>query len=556
MAEESSESRGRSSRFWNSSIVKGAVIGGVLTAPLIGLMYLVDKLAGLPFVPFMLFDWITRVLPGGLVTFGIDTMIDAMLMAGMSVAAAAKTSEQIAAVALVFVLGVVLGALYFLVMRKLNTAPRPATGIALGVIFGAPMIAVSLPMEQSGTSPVFTIIGLGILFLVWGWAFAPVYRRLAYEGPDIETEDEIRWARSINRRQFLVRLGVSAATVTVISGGVGSVLAQRERRLLDEAVTATAEGPAQVSTRQLPNDGDPVVPAPGTRPEYTPVEDHYKVFIRSEPTNIDISTWTLPITGLVENPMVLTLEDIRNNYEPQSEYVTLSCISNRIGGDLISTTWWTGVSLQKIIDDLKPQPEARYLNITSGDGFHETVDLEFIAADERIMLCYEWDGMPLPFDHGFPLRIWLPDLYGMKQPKWITGMEVTSEYNPGYWVGRGWDEVARVKATSVIDTVAVKDLAVVDGQGFVPVGGIAYAGARGISRVEVRVDEGPWQEAQLRSPLSGTTWVLWRYAWPFQEGEHTFEVRCAEADGTPQIEEKKGNRPDGASGIHSRRTRI
>ncbi len=556
MAEQSLETRRRASGFWNSSIVKGSVIGGVLTAPLIGLMYLMDKLAGLPFVPFMLFDWITRVLPGGLVTFGIDTMIDAMLIAGMSVAAAAKTSEQVAAVLLVFIMGVVLGALYFLVMRKLNAAPHPATGIVLGAIFGVPMIAVSLPMEQSGTSPMFTVIGLGIMFLGWGWAFAPVCRRLVYEGSGIETEDEIRWARSINRRQFLVRLGVSAATITVISGGVGSVLAQRERRLLDEAVTAAGEEPAQATTRQLPNDGDPVVPARGTRPEYTPLEDHYKVFIRSEPTNIDISTWTLPIIGMVENPMVLTLDDIRNNYEPQSEYVTLSCISNRVGGDLISTTWWTGVSLQKIIDDLKPQPEARYLNITSGDGFHETVDLDMIASDERIMLCYEWDGKPLPFDHGFPLRIWLPDRYGMKQPKWITGMEVTSEYNPGYWVGRGWDEVARVKATSVIDTVAVKDLAVVDGQGFVPVGGIAYGGARGISGVEVRVDEGPWEEAQLRSPLSDTTWILWRYEWPFQEGEHTFEVRCAEADGTPQIEERKGNRPDGASGIHSRRTRI
>ena len=556
MAEQSPETRRVPSRFWNSGIDKGGVIGGVLTAPLIGVMYLVDKMAGLPFVPFMLFDWITRVLPGGLVTFGIDTMIDAMRMVGMSVAAAAKTSEQIAAVLLLFILGIVLGSLYFLVMRKLRTTPRPVTGIVMGVIFGAPMIAVSLPVEQSGASPMFTIIGLGIMFLAWGLAFVPVYRRLAYEGPRIETEDEIRWARSINRRQFLVRLGASAATITVLSGGVGSVLAQRERRLLEESVTATAEEPVQISRRPLPNDGDPVVPAPGTRPEYTPLEDHYKVFIRSEPTNINISTWTLPITGLVENPMVLTLDDIRNNYEPQSEYVTLSCISNRVGGDLISTTWWTGVSLQKIIDDLKPQPEARYLNITSGDGFHETVDLEMIASDERIMLCYEWDGKPLPFDHGFPLRIWLPDRYGMKQPKWITGMEVTSEYNLGYWVGRGWDEVARVKATSVIDTVAVKDLAVIDGQGLVPVGGIAYAGARGISSVEVRVDEGPWQEAQLRSPLSGTTWVLWRYEWPFHEGEHTFQVRCAEADGTPQIEERKGNRPDGASGIHSRRTRI
>ena len=539
-----------------ASLAKGAVTGGILTAPLIGLMFLLDKLSGLPFVPFMLFDWITRVLPGGLVTFGIDAMIDVMNMVGMSVASTAKTAEQIVAILSFFLLGVMLGAIYFAVMRQLHAAPRAGIGVVLGAVFGAPMIAVSLPMEQSGTGPVFTVAGLGVLFLAWGLAFLPVYQRLVHAGTDLVSEEEIRWARSINRRQFLVRLGASAATVTVVSAGLGSVLAQREQRLLEQATAATGADQETLPRRPLPNDGDPVTPAPGTRPEYTPLEDHYKVFIRTEPTKIDIDTWTLPITGLVANPMALTLDDIRNNYEPRDQYVTLSCISGRIGTDLISTTWWTGVSLQKMLADVQPQAEARYLIITSGDGFYETVALDLIASDERIMLCYEWDGKPLPFDHGFPLRIWLPDRYGMKQPKWITGIEVTSEYEPGYWVSRDWDEVARVKATSVIDTVAVHDLEVVDGQGYIPVGGIAFSGARGISRVEVRVDGGPWEEARLRSPLSETTWVIWRYEWPFQEGEHTFEVRCAEADGTPQIEESKGNRPDGASGVHKRKTRI
>ena len=172
------------------------------------------------------------------------------------------------------------------------------------------------------------------------------------------------------------------------------------------------------------------------------------------------------------------------------------------------------------------------------------------------MLAYAWDGLPLPFDHGFPLRIWLPDHYGLKQPKWITGMEVVSEYQPGYWVERSWDKEARVKATSVIDTVAVKDLVEIDGQFLIPIGGIAFAGDRGISKVEVSVDDGPWQEAWVRAPLSETTWVIWRYEWPFAEGQHTFEVRCAEADGTPQIEEDRGNRPSGATGIHRRKTKI
>ena len=222
-----------------------------------------------------------------------------------------------------------------------------------------------------------------------------------------------------------------------------------------------------------------------------------------------------------------------------------------MGTDLISTTQWTGVSVQEILADVKPKPEAENLYITSGDGFYESVSLDMINSDERIMLCHSWDGNPLPIDHGFPLRIWLPDRYGMKQPKWITGIEVTSDLKQGYWVERGWDAVARVESTSVIDVVAADAKYERDGQTFVPVGGIAFGGARGVSKVEVRVNRGPWQEAQLRAPLSETTWVIWRYDWPFESGLFHFEVRCQEGDGTPQIEEKRGNHPSGATGIHN-----
>jgi hypothetical protein len=160
----------------------------------------------------------------------------------------------------------------------------------------------------------------------------------------------------------------------------------------------------------------------------------------------------------------------------------------------------------------------------------------------------------LPQRHGFPLRIYIPDRYGMKQPKWITDMEFIDEWEEGYWVRRGWSEDAIVKATSVIDTVALNDRFEDpdSGQTLVPVGGIAYAGARSISKVEVRVDDGDWVEAQLRQPpLSDKTWVLWRYDWPFEEGDHTFEVRCYDGDGTMQILEETDRRPDGATGIHS-----
>ena len=530
--------------------------GGLLTAPLTGLLYLADKLGGLPFTPFALFDWIARVLPGVAVTFGIDMMIEGLRFFGMSVAASAKTAEQIVAVLLFFVIGVVLSAAFLCVMKIRQAGPRPAAGLALGLIFGVPMVAVSLPMGQSTVDPGLTAVVLAVLFVVWGLAFMPMYDMLLLSADGLPTEDRIRWAKSINRRQFLVGVGAATATVTVLSVGIGGVLARSERRQVAETV-ATSMDPASTGTKPpLPNADDPVVPAPGTRPEYTPVEDHYKVFLRSEPSIIDGSTWSLPITGLVDNPLTLTLDDLHNNYESRDQYVTLSCISGRIATTLISTTLWTGISLQKILSDLQVRSDARYLDIESADGFHETVDLDLIASDERIMLAYAWDGRPIPMDHGFPLRIWIPDRYGMKQPKWITSMEITGEYRPGYWVDRGWDEVAQVKATSVIDTVATDDVVERDGQMLIPIGGIAFSGARGISSVEVKVNNGPWEQAQLRTPLSETTWVLWRYDWPFQKGKHTFAVRCAEADGTPQIEESRGNRPSGATGIHRRRTKV
>jgi hypothetical protein len=179
-----------------------------------------------------------------------------------------------------------------------------------------------------------------------------------------------------------------------------------------------------------------------------------------------------------------------------------------------------------------------------------------VMADRRIMLTYSWDDLPLPPEHGFPLRIYIPDLYGMKQPKWITRIELFPTDEEGYWVRRGWDEVARVRSTSVIDTVAVDSAIQESDNTIVPIGGIAYAGARGISKVEVRVDGGAWQEAQLREPISELTWVIWRYDWPFQAGEHTFAVRCRDGGGAAQPEDYRDTRPSGATGIHTFRASL
>lgn len=545
-----------------SSLGAGALVGGLLTAPIIGIMYLANELLGLPFAPFDLFDWIARVLPGPLITTGIDLMIDTMRLAGLSVAATAKAAEQIVAVLLFLAVGVAAGASFFAATGLRGPRPHPSAGLVAGALVGLPMMAVSIAIGGSTVHPVFVVAWLSALSLVWGTGLRMAYVRLIpAEAPAAPSEAQAGAVEGIDRRQFLVRVGAATATITVASSGLGYLLAEAARRELDAERAAyladqarlAAASPQPTPQPPTPSAGEVVVvPAPGTRPEYTAVADHYKVFLRTSPTVIDGATWSLPIVGLVDNPVSLTLDDLRNNYDARDQIVTLSCISGRIGTTLISTTRWTGVSLQDILADLGLQPDARYLQIRGGDGFYETVDLDLIASDERIMLSYAWDGAPIPIDHGFPLRIWIPDRYGMKQPKWITGIDVLSEYKQGYWVERGWDEVARVRATSVIDTVADEAVYESEGRQMVPVGGIAFAGARGISKVEVRVDGGPWQEARLRSPLSETTWVLWRYDWAFTPGDHEFEVRCAEGDGTPQIEAEEGNRPSGATGIHSR----
>ena len=484
------------------SVGTGLLCGALLAASFMGVMYLADELVGLPFIPYDLFDWVTRVLPGAVVTFGIDLMIDSMRLFGISVADAAKTAEKVLAIVQFFSMGVVGGALFFAFVRYRGVQPDLVTGLVVGALAGLPMIAISIAIGGSDVEPVLVVLWLAALFLAWGAALGEVYVRLNPAEDSIEAaEGEVRAVQTIDRRQFLVRLGAATAVITVASTGLGNLLAAAARREIKDEMAASMAHLTQGSTKSpFPNAGDPVMPAPGTRPEYTPLKDHYKVFIRIEPTVIDGATWSLPILGLVDNPVSLTLDDLRNNYEAREQYITLSCISGRIGTDLISTTQWTGVSLQEILADVKPTTDARYLHITSGDGFYETVDLDLIASDERIMLCYAWDGNPIPIDHGFPLRIWLPDRFGMKQPKWITGIDVMKEYKEGYWVERGWDEVAQVKATSVIDTVAVDAAYVSDGRALVPIGGIAFAGARGISKVEVRVDGGPVDGGPFAGP--------------------------------------------------------
>ena len=541
------------------SLWLGALTGGLLTMALTAILFLADMLAGLPFIPFDIFDFASRNMPGPLLTFGIDVMVDMIIMLNLGeISTAAKTAEQLMGLAGFLALGALAIALMHALLNRSKSRARSLyPGLIFGLAAGVIMMLISLQVNLTATAAMpAQVIWVLIVFSVWALSANWIYNDLAHGDAKTKIDDETGETivvDALNRRQFMIRVGGASALLTVVGAGLGAFIANRP-------------GPGQVASDvpdgvsdaldDLPNVQDNLEPAPGTRPEYTPLDDHYRIDISSRPPVIDSGEWRLEVTGLVDNPVSLSLQDLYSDFERVERFITLSCISNRIGGTLISTTKWSGFRMSDFLDRVQPQADAVSLKITGADGFDEYVNLDVIRADDRIMFAYEWDDQPLKQKHGFPLRIYIPDRYGMKQPKWIESIEFVSAWQEGYWVRRGWSVEAMVNTTSVVDAVA-SDGIVKDDQGYlVPIGGIAYGGAKRISRVEISVNDGDWQPASLRQPLSELTWVIWRYDWRFQEGDYRFAVRAYDGDGNLQSLEQRGTRPDGATGVHSRKAKM
>lgn len=535
----------------------GALVGLLLAAALASVLFAGHRAWGTPFAPFDLFDGLARVLPGPVVTFGIDAITGAVRFLDLGpTAEAAKAAERALALGLFGAAAAAVGALLFALPRGVGRGPLGATLVGAAVGLGAFLASLAVN-PATGDRPV--VAGLWLLASFGGWGAAVGWSRVRLAAPTRgpmgadAAPPPSDGAERLDRRRFLVRLGGASAVVTVAGAGVGALVR-------GDAAPPAAPGDAPPAGwragNELPNAGADVRPAPGTRPEYTLPEEHYRIDIVTFAPTIEEADWSLRVDGLVERPASYDLAALRA-YEPVHRFVTLSCISNPVGGDLIDTTRWTGVPLARILGDVGLRPDGTHLRISSVDGFFEYLPVATALADPRIMLTYAWDGRPLPRRNGYPLRIFVPDVYGMKQPKWIDRIEVVDQGSAGFWVERGWDAEARVRATSVIDTVATEAVVTDEsGRRRVPVGGIAYAGARGIERVEVRVDDGPWREARLRPPLSDLTWVVWRYDWAFEAGEHTLAVRCVDGRGTPQIEAREPVRPAGATGLSSENVSI
>ena len=532
-----------------TSLWLGAVLGAVTSLPILALMYLGERLASLPFLPFDLFDWIARVLPGAVITFGIDLIVTVITLLPLGdTSTAAKLSEQIMALGMLVGMGAVFGLVVTYVSHR-NAERSLTAGLVGATLLWLFAMFIDNQVGFSTASFVPKLVWLAFLFTVWGWFLVLAIHEA---GPALANQEGARFSR----REFLTTGGIGLAAVTFGAWGLGRIL--RGESTVSETTAAPeitqfgadgTSGPAA----SPPEDVLAARPAPvkGTRPELTPDGDFYRIDINTRAQEIDASSWNLQVFGRVDEALNLTLDEIRS-MPSQTQVLTMQCISNRVGGDLTGTARWTGVRFKHIMEMAGLQDDAQYFVIRSSDDFFETVSMEDML-DERTLLVYDMNGEPLAAKHGFPLRIYIPNRYGMKQPKWIDSIEAVDSFVEGYWVVRGWSLEARPRTVSVVDTVAVDMMTGGDdGSKTVEVGGMAWAGARGINKVEVQVDDGDWTEVELIAPaLSPLTWILWRYDWPFEAGRHVFKVRAFDGSGQLQVTEDNPPRPDGATGIHS-----
>ncbi|AGZ39275.1 putative molybdopterin oxidoreductase [Actinoplanes friuliensis DSM 7358] len=445
---------------------------------------------------------------------------------------------------------VILLGLYAALLGVIALRSRP---VALGgvVLFGAVGVTAAATRHDAGFSAVVpSIIATVVAAVALHYLVTLAVAGEESGSRDLETvpatarkrvtADPI--TREDSRRRFLFVVGGAAAVAAV--GGVGG-------RFLTSRRAVTAARAAVVLP--LPSQAAPAVPAgvqvQGAVPYVTSNADFYRIDTALYPPQIDPSTWELRIHGMVRNPITITWEQLLQRPMVQ-RYVTLACVSNEVGDDLIGNALWLGTSIKDLLDEAEPLPGADQVVQRSSDGWTCGSPTEVLRDGRDALLAIGMNGQPLPVAHGFPVRMVVPGLYGyVSACKWITEIELTrfSDFD-AYWVPRGWSALGPIKTQSRIDTPR-------DGAkrsaGPVTVAGVAWAQHRGIEKVEVQVDGGPWAQATLASAVSSDTWVQWSYQWQATSGDHTVQVRATDKDGQTQTSTPAPPAPDGATGWHS-----
>jgi len=351
-------------------------------------------------------------------------------------------------------------------------------------------------------------------------------------------------ARGPARRQFLVASGIAAAAAAA------GTLAGRElitRRDVTQARAAIRFPRPAVAAPPLPPGSN--LDIPGLSSFITPAGSFYRVDTALIVPQVDPASWQLRIHGMVQREVTITFDELLRR--PLIEdYVTLTCVSDPVGGPYVGNAKWLGASLAALIRQARPLAGASQLLCTSVDGFTAGTPLQVVLEGPDALLAVAMNGEALPVEHGFPARMVVPGLYGyVSATKWVTDIEVTTfAAASAYWVQRGWSQQAPIKTESRID---VPSAGATLRPGPTPVAGVAWAQHKGIAAVEVRVDGGPWHQARLAAVPDIDTWRQWVFQWPATPGNHLLEARATDRTGYTQTAVQAQPPPNGASGYPS-----
>ena len=484
--------------------MRGFFWGALAGLALVALMYLSSSLLGLRPLPQALSGPILAIMPG--VVFGF--LIDTLQHAG-------KVVEELGLIiAMIVGLGV-LGSAWAVTSVRWKFQQSALVFAAGGWLV---VTAVLLPISGYG------FLGLAdgpTTPLVWAVLFA-VYGVVLQMGSGGALPDEA----DAGRRRTLGAMPLAIGAVSLAVLGF---------RLVPDWYRAIFN-PPEAGLR-------------GASPEITPVQDFYLVSKNFSDPVVDAQGWSLSVGGAVDHPMKLSLADLRA-LPTATEYVTLECISNNVGGNLMSTGSFTGVRLRDLLAMASPRSDGTWAAFRARDGYTESLRVSLIQNTPEFLVAFDLDGAPLPDSHGFPARILLPGHYGMKGPKWLDSIDLVDHETGGYWEMQGWDHNAIVRTTSRFDVPRTGDIVKL---GAVTLSGVAFAGTRGVSKVEYSTDGGrTWTGADFPPPLSPLTWVLWSATWtPGAEGAYQLQVRAADGSGVMQDAGVSASYPNGASGYHT-----
>ncbi|MEO8208266.1 MAG: molybdopterin-dependent oxidoreductase [Chloroflexota bacterium] len=440
------------------------------------------------------------------------------------------TADKLALEIVVLLVALAIGAVVGLVARSRQT-------IGLGIIGGFVLVGFAAGLRDPDT---VLVLGAGNALAEFV-AGAVVLDRLSALLP-ARTPGSKGGASMPNwsRRSLLIQ-GAAVAVGSIAAASIGRTLLQRQR------LTKPGVLPPAPDTVTLPAGAD--LGIAGLTPIVVPTKDFYRIDTALIPPNIDRDTWSLRIHGMVDREVTLTYQQLIQ-LPIIEQFVTIACVSNRVGSDLIGNAKWTGVRLHDVLDLAGVRPGATQLVGRSVDGWTAGSPTAWVMDPEREpMIAIGMNDAPLTREHGYPARVIVPGLFGyVSATKWVTELELTTlEAFDAYWVPLGWSKLAPILTQSRIDVPASGATVASDP---VVIAGVAWAMDRGIARVEVSVDDGEFREATLSEPISDATWVQWTYAWAAVPGDHAIRVRATDMSGQTQTETPTRPDPDGARGWH------